>query len=475
MTGTGPAPLPVGAVIELDRGTVELAGDRLAGGIPRRVIRLSDRGRTAWAELRGGRVGSTASGVLARRLVDAGMAHPLPAPVASAGEVTVVVPVRDRARLLERCLAAVAGRHRVVVVDDGSLDPSAIADVADRHDATLARRDRAGGPAAARNAGLAYVDGDLVAFLDSDCMPAPDWVDRLAGHFADPLVAAVAPRVVTDRSESARYLDRCGLLDLGRRRAGVRPLGRPTYVPTAALLVRRTALQSLGEQPFDAALRYGEDVDLVWRLTAAGWRVRYDPSVEVRHAEPGTWPGRLARRYRYGSSAASLARRHPGRLTHLPLAPLPALAVAAVMARRPVVAAAAVAATGGSMRRTLQRANATELSACSATAASLAGQWAAAGRYVTQFGLPMLAAWVWRGGPDGRRARAAVAAALVVADPIAEWVRSRPDVNPARYVAGRVADDVAYGAGGYAGCLQTGTVAPLLPVWWRNGSERTGR
>ena len=48
-------------------------------------------------------------------------------------------------------------------------------------------------------------------------------------------------------------------------------------MPTAALVVRRAVL----EDGLDTALRYGEDVDLVWRLHDAGWRVRYDPAVVV--------------------------------------------------------------------------------------------------------------------------------------------------------------------------------------------------
>ena len=61
---------------------------------------------------------------------------------------------------------------------------------------------------------------------------------------------------------------------------------RVAYVPTAALLVRRAALGD----GFDESLRNGEDVDLVWRLIEAGWRVRYEPAVQVGTASPP--PGR---------------------------------------------------------------------------------------------------------------------------------------------------------------------------------------
>ena len=77
----------------------------------------------------------------------------------------------------------------------------------------------------------------------------------------------------------------------------MRPGSPVAYVPTAALVVRRELAT------FDPDLRYGEDVDLVWRLVAAGHEVRYEPRVEVRHREPTGWTAALRRRHRYGTAA----------------------------------------------------------------------------------------------------------------------------------------------------------------------------
>jgi mycofactocin system glycosyltransferase len=471
-------PLPAEIDVVVDRDTRELDGGRLVGGMPRRMLRLSDAGRAAFAEIRDGRAGSPASGQLARRLTDAGLAHPRAATSASPANVTVVIPVRDRVAQLDRCLASL-GTTACIVVDDGSADPAAVASVAASHGARLARRDVASGPAAARNDGLAGISTDLIAFLDSDCVAWPGWVEELAGHFADPLVGAVAPRIVPSRRhDSSRYLDRVGLHDLGLRESRVQPGGRVAFVPTAALLVRRTALEAVaGETVFDATLRYGEDVDLVWRLDAAGWRVRYDPAVEIAHDEPFRWSGRLARRFHYGTSAAPLSLRHPKAVGHLIVAPWPLAAVAGVVGGRPSVMAVATAGTFVTTRRALRRADVSELSATRLAADSLAGTWRGVGRYVTQFGLPLLAAGAVRGRrPTRRRAiRAASVAALAVSPAVAEWWQSRPGVSLARFVAGRLADDAAYGVGVYVGCLKERTAAPLAVVVSRKTGERRTR
>jgi mycofactocin system glycosyltransferase len=452
--------------LALDRDTRELADGRLVGGTPRRMLRLSTTGRAAFAEIRGGVVASPAAGQLARRLTDAGLAHPRPV-AGQAADVTVVVPVRDRIEQLARCLASL-GDAECVVVDDGSSDPEAIATMVQAHGARLIRRDSAGGPAAARNAALLGVQTELIAFIDSDCVASPGWVDHLAGHFADPLVGAVAPRVVPVRGDqSRRYRDCVGLHDLGDRESRVQPLGRVAFVPTAALVVRRLALEIFAG--FDAHLRYGEDVDLVWRLDEAGWRVRYDPSVTVRHDEPTTWSGRLSRRFHYGTAAAPLAKRHPDASAHLVVSPWPLAAVAGVLAGRPAVATAAAIGTVATTRRALNRADVGELSAGRQAATALTGTWRGVGRYATQFGLPLLAVSVAR---TRRPARVAVLAALVAASPLADWLETRPSVGLARYVGGRIADDAAYGAGVYAGCVKERTATPLRVVTSKQAASR---
>src|SRR5260370_569804 len=128
--------------------------------------------------------------VAAGRALLAGPAPRRAAGMGSGPDVTVLLPVRDRAQLLARCLAALGSGYPMIVVDDGSDDPAAVAAVAAAHGATLVRRPVTGGPGAARNTGLLGVTTDLVAFVDSDCEPGPGSIERLAAHLAHPAPAA---------------------------------------------------------------------------------------------------------------------------------------------------------------------------------------------------------------------------------------------------------------------------------------------
>ncbi|MEA2255057.1 MAG: mycofactocin glycosyltransferase [Solirubrobacteraceae bacterium] len=465
-------PLPPGLALVLDPSVRVHEGGVLVGGAPRRALRLSAAGARALAALERGGADGDAAGALGRTLTDAGMAHPSPEPRPAAGDVTVVVPVRDRAAQLDRCLAALEPGTPVVVVDDGSRDGAAVAAVAARHGTRVVRRDAAGGPAAARNAALRSIDTELVAFLDSDCVPDPAWLRALVGHFDDPLVAAVAPRVrplsAPRRGAVCGYLAARSPLDMGPRAARVAPGLPVSYVPTAALVVRRDALAG----GFDEGLRYGEDVDLVWRLHERGRRVRYDPRVVVAHDEPVAVRRVLARRWRYGTSAAPLAARHPGRLAHAVLGPWPALAVALVLARRPGAAALVAAQHSVVLGERAHRLGLPR---------SLGPRWFARGaasaglsmsRYVATFALPVAVA-------AALRRRRPLGLALLALPALEEWWRRRPDLGPVRWTALSLADDAAYGLGVWWGSARARTLAPLVPdvgAGRRNaGSSRRAR
>ena len=125
------------------------------------------------------------------------MAHPRPgaAPAAPLDQVTVVVPFLGPAEELDGTLAALGPTGPVIVVDDGSADPAAVATVARRHGAEHRAPPANRGPGRRPEHRLALATTELVAFLDGGCVPDADWLESLLPHLDDPQVAAVAPRI----------------------------------------------------------------------------------------------------------------------------------------------------------------------------------------------------------------------------------------------------------------------------------------
>jgi mycofactocin system glycosyltransferase len=427
------------------------AGPALWRARPFRSLRLSaGQGRTVDRWAAGEPVGGSAPDQgLAGRLLAAGLAHPAwSGSPARPADVTVVIPVRDRTPLLARLIAALGDVAGVVIVDDGSRVPVPGAQV--RHEFPR-------GPAAARNAGWRLAATDLVAFVDSDCLPRPGWLDALLPHFADPQVAAVAPRIVSTPGPSvlARYESTRAPHDLGPAPGAVRPRAAVSYVSSTALVARRAVLAELGG--FSEELRFGEDLDLVFRMVAAGRAVRYEPSAVAEHlprARLGPW---LAQRFSYGTTDAPLLRRHPASMAPVTASPWSAAAWALAAGRR-LGPAAVVAA--GSAALTWQQARSVTGSRA-ALGLGLGGHLAA-GR---ELAAALLRPW-WpvtaaaaAVSPAARRGVAAIALACY-AD---EWRAQRPELGLAAWCSLRLLDDLSYGTGIWAGCVRHRTVRPLLP------------
>ncbi|GAA0478038.1 mycofactocin biosynthesis glycosyltransferase MftF [Streptomyces olivaceiscleroticus] len=481
MTATPlPPPLPGPWDTLLPLGfAVELAGDAhrsrdgrlLLGGAPPRLLRL---GPTAARLLDGGRftVTGRTSAALARRLLDIGAVHPRPplgtGPAGTTADTTVVVPARDRAELVDALLARLRAAPEtaplpVLVVDDGSRDPAALAAAAARHGAILLRHPRNLGPAAARNTGLRHAATPYVAFLDSDVAPGPGWLAPLLAQFADPAVALVAPRIVAApppggrRGVLDRYEDVRSPLDMGAREGPVVPLSALAYVPSATLVVRRAALGT----GFDPRLRVAEDVDLCMRLHAAGWRLRYVPEVTVGHHHRTGLRDWLGQRAGYGTGAAELALRHPGQVPPLHAAPWSVAACALLLRGRPLPAAAAVALTGVTAVRLARRmpdADTPVRAAALLTLAGLRGTAEQLLRCATRHHWPLAAA----AGAASRRARRVLLAAAL-AEGLLDHRRAASGLDPLTHTAVRRLDDLAYGWGVWRGAFRRRTAGPLLP------------
>jgi mycofactocin system glycosyltransferase len=320
----------------------------------------------------------------------------------------------------------------------------------------------------ARNEGVrrvAATGAEFVAFVDADVDAHPGWIDALLVHFADPNVAAVAPRVraAVGSSILERYEETFPSLDLGTEPAAVGPGRSVAYVPSAALVVRVAAFDEVGG--FDPTLRFGEDVDLVWRLAAAGHTVRYDPSVEVRHRARRSWTAWLAQRRAYGSSAPRLAVGH-GEAVAPARAPVGVYATVAagVVAPLPVAVTIGAAETIAAQRRVsaslgdhhdpvLVRSGLT--SAARTTVTALLRAW-----------LPVTAVAVLLSHRSRRRLAALLAAATV-----AEVAASPRRVGWVRATALRLVDHAAYGWGVWSGVIRVGWSgsSAVRPVVSRRG------
>lgn len=207
--------------------------------------------------------------------------------------VSVLVPVYNGARFLDRCLDACAASSyanlEVIVIDDASTDGSAA--IAERHDVEVVRLPHQSGPGAARNAGAQRATGEILFFLDADVVVHVDAVERAVDRLErEPDVTAVFGSY--DDSPAERNL-------LSQYKNLQHHFVHQTAGAEASTFwcgcgaIRRSAFEAVGG--FDAA-RYPrpsiEDIELGYRLRAQGYRIRLDKDLQGKHLKRwtlGSW------------------------------------------------------------------------------------------------------------------------------------------------------------------------------------------
>ena len=203
--------------------------------------------------------------------------------------ISVVIPAYNAARMLDLCLQSLAASElqplECIVVDDGSTDQTA--EVARRHGARLLSTGGRKGPAKARNQGAREAKGDVVFFIDSDICLHRNTLARVSAGFTDhPEVDAV----IGSYDDSPEQQD---VLSMYRNlmHRYVHQHGRSeasTFWSGCGAIRRRVFFEHGG---FDESYRRPaiEDIELGYRLTAAGHKILLDRTLEVKHLKRWTF------------------------------------------------------------------------------------------------------------------------------------------------------------------------------------------
>lgn len=205
-------------------------------------------------------------------------------------DISIVVPCRGHARELELCLASLlaqetSARYEIIVVDS-AFDPQIERVVLALPAVRLVRSREALLTGAARNLGIRHAASDTIGLVDADCICSPGWVDaalqtvRQGALFAGgPIEDSLPWNWIASSDNRLQFAD----FPSGR------PPGPSSYLPGAALVTVRSALEELGG--FDETLPHGQDVLLTSRAHAR-WpgRLVFNPLMAVRH------PGRTSLR-----------------------------------------------------------------------------------------------------------------------------------------------------------------------------------
>lgn len=224
-------------------------------------------------------------------------------------KISVVIPSYERPHQLEDLMrklqAQVERNFEVVVVDQSALPWNGAGD--DWGFPLFYYHSPVKGAVRARNNGAMLAQGEIIAFVDDDCLPDPEWLLNARKYFDDPDVVGVEGLIRSDHEDDPdwRPVTNVGFEGIG--------------FMTANLMVRSSAFQYLGgfDLQFDKP-HFREDTDFGWRMQDLG-KVPYAHDVAVFHPAQSRSLEResLAARVQFFCKDALLWRKHPDRYRKL--------------------------------------------------------------------------------------------------------------------------------------------------------------
>ena len=226
--------------------------------------------------------------------------------------VSVVVPCFQAESTLALCLGALAAqryprdRYEVIVVDDGSTDGSRA--IARAHPVRLVEGEHRGA-SAARNRGVAASEGELVVYVDADCVVGPDFVDGHARAYRRTGGKALVGGAIEMYEPGATWVSYCDHYSSKWYMQHPRASTARTleYLHTTNLGLPRAILDAVG--PLDETLPTGEDVEFCSRVREAGIAMVFDPAIVAFHIARPSLGRYLRRHYRWGAHAVPLRAR----------------------------------------------------------------------------------------------------------------------------------------------------------------------
>ena len=223
--------------------------------------------------------------------------------------VSVVVCTYNGSKTIRDCMEGLLAvdypDFEVIVVDDGSTDGTA--EIVRQYGfCVISTKNQ--GLSSARNTGMKAATGEIIAYLDDDAYPDPDWLTYLAAAFIHSPHAAVGGPNIPPKGDGP--IAECVANAPGGPVHVLISDREAEHIPGCNMAFRKAALQLIGG--FDPAFRAaGDDVDVCWRLQEKGFTLGFSPAAVVWHHRRNSVRAYWRQQIGYGKAEALLEKKWP--------------------------------------------------------------------------------------------------------------------------------------------------------------------
>jgi glycosyltransferase involved in cell wall biosynthesis len=242
--------------------------------------------------------------------------YPVPEPGGvsiEAKTASIIIPTFNGGSRIGYCLDSLmkqtTGRDvEILVVDDGSTDNTA--SVVSSYSSVRLIAQANAGPASARNRGALEAKGKILLFTDDDCVPMPDWLAAMLEPFSDPEVVGAKGVYRTHQKSLAARFVQIEYEDKYRLMAGLPSID---FIDTYSAGFRRERFLEMAGYDTSFPVACAEDVELSYRMSARGWKMKFVPTAIVYHTHPATFSSYLKKKYKFAFWRVLAVRKNPSK------------------------------------------------------------------------------------------------------------------------------------------------------------------
>jgi len=237
---------------------------------------------------------------------------------------SVVIAVKNEVKYIKRCLESIFnqdfdGEYEVIVVDGMSTDGTyeLLEKLRKKYEFKLFKNPKINA-AAGRNIGIGNSNGKYIAFVDGDAIPAHDWLIQIKKVFEKNDVTGVGgpDMLPDDSSDKARRighimtspLARGGQLNPSTQHSLSSDEKYVEHIPTCNLCLKREIFDKVGM--FDESFAKGQDLELNYRITNAGYKLLYSPKIKVVHYRKNHIRDFAKQIYKWAKAKVAIIKKH---------------------------------------------------------------------------------------------------------------------------------------------------------------------
>lgn len=253
---------------------------------------------------------------------------------------SIVIAVRNENQYIEQCLKGIFAQDfkenfEVIIIDGMSTDGTyeTLLKLKNQYHFNLERNKKINA-AAGRNIGIKKAQGKYIAFIDGDAIPARDWLTQIHHVFSqqkENVVGVGGPdKLPTDSTKKARRigyvmtspLARGGRFNPSTQHSLIEHERYADHIPTCNLCLKKQVFQTIGV--FDEKFIKGQDLELNYRITKAGFKLVYSPKIQVVHYRKNHLRSFVRQIYKWAKAKIAIIKKHglDGLTSHIYLWPV---------------------------------------------------------------------------------------------------------------------------------------------------------